>query len=204
MTRTVDYYFVPQSPWTYLGHGRFAGLLAAHGASAAVKPVDLGRVFSVSGGLPLAQRPTQRQSYRLLDLDRYARKLDVPITPEPKHFPVSGMSSSLAIVAATVMAPERAMTRAFAFMRAVWAEERDIADASTVDAIVKACGFDAAAVRDIAAAPATRDRLEANTDEAIASEVFGAPTYVPRFGPACDQRFWGQDRLDLLADAIAG
>ncbi|MDP3812247.1 MAG: 2-hydroxychromene-2-carboxylate isomerase, partial [Hydrogenophaga sp.] len=26
MRRTVDYYFAPQSPWTYLGHERFAAL----------------------------------------------------------------------------------------------------------------------------------------------------------------------------------
>jgi 2-hydroxychromene-2-carboxylate isomerase len=202
MTRIVDYYFVPQSPWSYLGHRRFAALAAAHGASIAVKPVDIGRVFSVSGGQPLAQRPVQRQSYRLLELDRHARKLDVPLVAQPKHFPVSGVPSSLAIVAATASAPGAAMDLAFAFMRAVWVEERDIADAATIDAVVASCGLDAVALRASAATTAVRERFEANTNEAIAAEVFGAPTYVPRFGPAREQRFWGQDRLDLLADAL--
>ena len=53
-TISIDYYFTPQSPWTYLGHARFAAIAKAHGAKVNVLPVDLGKVFPVSGGLPLA------------------------------------------------------------------------------------------------------------------------------------------------------
>ncbi|MGZ5714901.1 MAG: 2-hydroxychromene-2-carboxylate isomerase, partial [Caldimonas sp.] len=61
MTRhTIDYYLSPQSPWTYLGHERFAEIAKAAGATVNVLPVDLGRVFPVSGGLPLAKRAPQR------------------------------------------------------------------------------------------------------------------------------------------------
>jgi 2-hydroxychromene-2-carboxylate isomerase len=56
MGKTVDYYFSPMSPWTYLGHARFAEIAKRHGAVVNVKPADLGKVFSVSGGLPLAKR----------------------------------------------------------------------------------------------------------------------------------------------------
>ena len=62
MALTVDYYFAPNSPWTYLGHQRFAEIAKAAGATIKVLPVDLGgKVFPVSGGLPLSKRAPQRQ-----------------------------------------------------------------------------------------------------------------------------------------------
>ena len=205
--RVIDYYFAPQSPWTYLGHRRFADLVARSDAAVRVKPVDIGRVFAVSGGLPLAQRPKQRQSYRLIELARFAEQLHMPLNLHPKYFPVAGNAAALRIIAAATAIDDAAgdtsaLQLAGAMMRAVWAEERDIADEDTLDAIAGECGLDAAALRDAAASAASRQRYDANTEEAIAEEVFGSPTYVPRFGPARDQRFWGQDRLDLLARAI--
>jgi 2-hydroxychromene-2-carboxylate isomerase len=86
----------------------------------------------------------------------------------------------------------------------VWAEGRDIADPATIAAIAVENGLDANRLDAAAATPATQARIDANTEEAIVAEVFGAPTYVPRFGTARDQRFWGQDRLDQLSSAIAG
>jgi 2-hydroxychromene-2-carboxylate isomerase len=203
MDRIVDYYFVSQSPWTYLGHMGFADVLARNQATARVKPVDIGRVFSASGGLPLAQRPKQRQSYRLLELARYSKRLGLPLNLHPKFFPVAGDRASRYVIAAAALAgDDAAMTLAFALQRAVWAEERDIADAATIAAIVSACGLDHRAVGEAAGSPATQSRYEANTQEAIDAEVFGAPTYIPRFGAAKDERFWGQDRIELLADAL--
>ena len=59
MTKSVDYYLTPTSPWTYLGHARFAGIASRHGVTVAVKPVDYGVIFPQSGGLPLAKRAPQ-------------------------------------------------------------------------------------------------------------------------------------------------
>ena len=203
MERFIDYYFAPQSPWTYLGHQRFADIAAQSGAVVRVKPVDIGPVFAISGGLPLAQRPKQRQSYRLIELARYSDHLGMPIKLHPKFFPVVGDAAARRIIAATGKADGDAGLRlAGAIMRAVWAEDRNIADEATLDAIASECGLDAGALRDASATPSVEALYQSNTEEAIAAEVFGSPTYVPRFGRAKDQRFWGQDRLDLLAAAI--
>ena len=67
MSKTIDYYFPPHRPWTYLGHARFAAIAAAAGATVRVRPVDMGSIFPVSGGLPLGKRAPQRQAYRLVD-----------------------------------------------------------------------------------------------------------------------------------------
>ena len=50
MSQTIDYFLVPNSPWTYLGHERFAALAARAGAEVHFKPMDLAQVFPVSGG----------------------------------------------------------------------------------------------------------------------------------------------------------
>ena len=86
MGLTVDYYFAPQSPWTYLGHQRFAEIVKAAKANVRVLPVDLGgKVFPVTGGLPLAKRAPQRQAYRLVELQRFSEFLGQPINLRPER-----------------------------------------------------------------------------------------------------------------------
>ena len=84
MSATVDYYFAPQSPWTFLGHERFVQMLRMTGSSARVLPADFGRIFAVSGGLPLGKRAPQRQAYRLVELQRFSSHLGVPMNIEQR------------------------------------------------------------------------------------------------------------------------
>ncbi len=72
MALTIDYFLAPQSPWTYFGHARFAAMAAAAGATVRIKPMDLGKIFPLTGGLPVGQRSAQRQAYRLVELRRFA------------------------------------------------------------------------------------------------------------------------------------
>ncbi|MEP6964164.1 MAG: DsbA family protein, partial [Polaromonas sp.] len=100
MSTTVDYYFTPQSPWAYLGHERLAHIARAASATVRVLPIDLGgKVFPISGGLPLGQRAPQRQAYRLLELKRYSDHHGLPLNIKPKFFPVSGDDASRLIIA---------------------------------------------------------------------------------------------------------
>ena len=99
MARTVDYYFTSVSPFSYLGHQRFAAIAAKHGARVNVKPIDLGKVFPASGGLPLKQRAPQRQAYRLAELRRWRDALGAPITLEPKFFPAPPEAAALLLIA---------------------------------------------------------------------------------------------------------
>jgi 2-hydroxychromene-2-carboxylate isomerase len=192
----LTYYMTPASPWTYLGHPRLTDMAARHRATVQLRPVDFGRVFPQSGGLPLAKRAPQRQAYRLVDLERSARHVGMPVNLHPKHFPVPPADAARLIIAADLAeGTDRAMALAFATMRAVWAEERDISDAATLAAIAAGCGFDAARLaRHAEAASAAYERY---TDEAIEAQVFGAPWYILDGEP-----FWGQDRLDFLARAL--
>jgi 2-hydroxychromene-2-carboxylate isomerase len=193
LSTSIDYYFTPQSPWTYLGHERFVRMADAAGAAVRVLPVDFGKVFPLSGGLPLGQRAPQRQAYRLVELQRFSEHLQVPLNRQPKFFPVGGDPAARLITTVDQHdGPAAALKLSGAIFRAVWAEERDIASDEVLAEILRANGGDAARMAQ-AKAPEIQQLYEANTQQAINAGVFGAPSYVVN-----DEIFWGQDRLDYL------
>jgi 2-hydroxychromene-2-carboxylate isomerase len=198
MAHVVDYYFATISPFAYFGHDRFVAIAQKHGATIAVKPIELGKVFPVSGGLPLSKRAPQRQAYRLVELARWAELLGKPINIQPKFFPVNGDLAAHWILAARELGTDHALTLAGAVGRAIWEQERNIADAATMEAIAAECGLPAAALAARAQTPEIAEKYATFTQEAIARGVFGAPTYV-----VADELFWGQDRLDFLDRKLA-
>ena len=198
MSKLIDYYLTPISPFVYLGHDRFVAIARRHAATIAVKPINLGQVFPASGGLPLSKRAPQRQAYRLVELKRWSSYLRMPLNVHPAHFPVSGDLASRFVLAALEQDVERALDLVGALGRAVWSDERDIADPQTLADIARARGLDAAALAERANAPDIETRYTVLTQEAIDRGVFGAPTYVHS-----GELFWGQDRLDFLDRALA-
>lgn len=194
MNKIVDYYFAPHSPWTYLGHERFAAIARAAGATVRVLPVDLGgKVFPSSGGLPVGQRPPQRQAYRLVELKRYSEHLNAPLNFKPKYFPVNGDDASCLVIAVEARdGVEPAMRLTGAVLAAVWAQERNIADPKVLAELLSECGLSADRLEQ-SHSQAVRERYEANTQAAIDTGVFGAPSYVMD-----GEIFWGQDRLDFV------
>ena len=193
MSRHVDYFFAPQSPWTYLGHQRFADMARAAGATLRVMPVDLGKIFPISGGLPLGQRAPQRQAYRLVELKRFSEHLKLPLNLHPRFFPVAGDDASRLITAVDLHdGTDAALAITGAVLRAVWAEERNIADPQVLAQVLTECGLAAGRLED-ARTPAVEARYQAHTQEAVDAGVFGAPSYV-----VDGELFWGQDRLEFL------
>jgi 2-hydroxychromene-2-carboxylate isomerase len=199
MSLTVDYYFAPQSPWTYLGHERFHQIAKAANATVRVLPVDLGgKVFPVTGGLPLAKRAPQRQAYRLVELKRFSEFLGRPINLQPKYFPVNGDDAAQMIIAVDMHdGTEAAMKLTSAVLRAVWVEDRNIADAGELAAMLAALGLPPRRLDD-AQSQAVHERYEADSQLAIDAGVFGAPSYV-----IDGEVFWGQDRLDFVERRLA-
>ena len=193
MSHHVDYYLAPQSPWTYLGHQRFADMAAAAGATVRVLPVDLGRIFPVSGGLPLPKRAPQRQAYRLVDLKRFSEHLRIPLNLHPRFFPVAGDDAARAIIAVDLAdGTDAAMALAGAILRAVWAQERNIADAQVLEQLLSECGLPPQRLEQSRGGE-VQERYASYTQEATDLGVFGAPTYA-----IAGELFWGQDRLDFV------
>ena len=199
MGRTIDYYLAPQSPWTYLGHDRLVRLAREHGASVRVLPMDLGQIFPVSGGLPLPKRAPQRLAYRLVELKRFSEALALPLNLHPVFFPVVGDAAARLIACvAQHDGQDAALDLTGRLLRAVWVEEKNIADAETLAAVLHDAGLPAARQAQ-AAEPAVQSAYAEATQSAIDIGVFGAPSYV-----IDGEIFWGQDRLDFVARKLRG
>jgi 2-hydroxychromene-2-carboxylate isomerase len=198
MSRVCEYYFAPQSPWCYLGHQRMVELTKKYAVKIDVKPVDLGKVFSVSGGLPLAKRSPQRQSYRLLEMQRWSDALQLPMYVQPTFFPVGGDAAALMIIAAQLAhGSDAALTLAGAIMRAVWAEQKNIADAATLAGIAFDCEMDGNGMLKSSETASVRAEYDRFTNAMIAANGFGVPWFVFQ-----GESYWGQDRLDFLEKAF--
>jgi 2-hydroxychromene-2-carboxylate isomerase len=194
---TVTVYYALQSPWTYLGWARFRELAAETAAAVDYRPIRTAQVFAASGGLPLAKRPPQRQAYRLMELKRWRERLGVPLNLHPKHFPVDEAGAAAMVIAHGRRGGDVGRLSQ-AMMTAVWAQERDLADRPTLLAIAAEQEVDGSALLAAAQSPAVQADYAANTEAAIAAGVFGVPTFV-----IGDELFWGQDRLDFVAAALA-
>jgi carboxymethylenebutenolidase len=199
VSHSVDYYFAPQSPWAYLGHQRFQNILQKSGATVRVMPIDLGgKVFPISGGLPLGQRAPQRQAYRLTELARFSKWLGAPLHLKPTFFPVSGDDAAKLIIAVDMAAgANAAMAITGAILSAVWSQQRNIADEKTLVELLKEQNLPATCLEQ-AYSQAAQERYETYTQMAIDVGVFGAPSYVVN-----GEIFWGQDRLDFVERALA-
>jgi 2-hydroxychromene-2-carboxylate isomerase len=120
----------------------------------------------------------------------------LPLNVQPRFFPVSGDEACLILIGAQRHHGDQpALDLAGRILRAVWAEERNIADPQVMTALIGEAGLDASAI-----AARREDAIafyDTYTQEAQRQQVFGAPWYVWQGEP-----FWGQDRLDLLERAI--
>lgn len=196
MPKVIDYYLSLTSPWTYMGDARLRDIAHRHDAVINHKPVRLGEIFSMSGGLPLPKRAPQRQAYRMLELKRWRRRLGVDLNLEPKFFPAPDSLSARMVLAAKIKGTDVA-NLVHAIMRAVWAEEKDQTDSNTLVAIADGLHLDGKAFLAGADTDEVRILYDRYTEEAKVAGVFGAPGYV-----IDGELFWGQDRLDFVAEKL--
>jgi 2-hydroxychromene-2-carboxylate isomerase len=110
---------------------------------------------------------------------------------EPKFFPADVDLASCVVIAGQ----QRDLVNAL--MRATWAEDRDVSDPGVLAALAERCGLDGPALLDAAGTQPVRAEYHGNTARALAGGVFGSPFYV-----FAGELFWGQDRLDMLEEAI--
>lgn len=195
MNKPIDYYLSLISPWSYLGHQRLTELAADHQTPINIWPVDFSVIFPSTGGLPLPKRSPERKAYRLQELKRWSDFLNIPLTLEPRHFPVSDKLAAAMVVKLRQQSREAALKFAGACLRAVWVEERDISDRDTLLEIAAENQLDGEAL--LSNTNESIQIIAGDSSEAVKRGVFGAPSYM-----LGKQLFWGQDRLDFLQRAL--
>lgn len=196
MARRISCYFTTVSPWAYIGHAPFLKIARAHDVAVDWKPVNLGEIFPETGGLPLAKRAPARQRYRMFELQRWRDKRGMNFNLHPKHWPFDCALADRTIVA-LVQAGRDPAPYIGAVFKAVFEDERNCADETVLADLLRGAEHNADAVLASARSAATDAAYKANITQALSDGVFGSPTYV-----LDGELFWGQDRLELLDDAL--
>ncbi len=196
MPRQVDYYFSFQSPWAYVGHKAFRDLVSTYDLEVNYKPVVLVDLFSETGGLPLMKRHPVRQRYRIVELQRWRDKRGLKFHLQPANWPFNARLADGVVIAAVEagLDPDKYLARGFA---AVWEDQLSLADPATVAKLADESGLPGKELVARSEQEAIGVAYEQNRQDALANDVFGSPAYV------LDREvFWGQDRIDLLEDAL--
>jgi 2-hydroxychromene-2-carboxylate isomerase len=196
MPRQIDYYFSLQSPWAYIGHKSFRDVVGSHDLKVNHKPVVLVDLFSETGGLPLLKRHPVRQRYRMVELQRWRDRRGLQFKLEPANWPFNARLADGLVIAAIEAGhdPDRFLRRAFA---SVWEDELNLADPATLIGLADDCGLPGKALTERSAGEDIEKVYEQNRQDAMAADVFGSPAYV-----LDGEVFWGQDRIELLVDAL--
>ena len=196
-------YYTLSSPWAYFAGPKLQDIVRRHRAKLMLKPFDFQAVVPKTGGIPLRTRPEPRRKYHALELARWRDYLGMPLTSMPRYYPADGLPEGWNKPAGwmVIAAQERgddAFLLSNAILRALWAEERDIADPNVRRAIADESGLDGAALLAAESSVEVQALYRRNSEEALALGVFGSPTFV-----LDGEIFWGQDRLDFVDRALA-
>jgi 2-hydroxychromene-2-carboxylate isomerase len=194
-TPTLQVFYGISSPWAYFGALRAVAVARQNDAPIRLRPI---RIIEANGGIPLRKRPDARQLYHEVELRRWREYLDIPLNLKPEFYPCRTIELAAHAVIAVQNAGLDAQAFSLAVQRALWAEDRDIADIDTLRAIAKATVGAAAAKLVVDPQPvAIVSEWEGNLAEAERLGIFGTPTYV-----VGEELFWGQDRLDFVDRAL--
>jgi len=194
LKKSVIYFHSLSSPWAYLGWPRFQALIKKHDLDVVVRPT---RIVPPNGGIPLRSRPDARQRYHEVELDRWRKRLNMPLVLRPKHYPTQNEFSARMVIAADQLGWD-ALALSHALLHALWSEELDVKDAKVRVAVANKLGLDGAKLLAMQDTPEMMEAWRASEKEAESYGVFGTPTWV--FNKTL---FWGQDRLEFLDEALA-
>jgi 2-hydroxychromene-2-carboxylate isomerase len=191
----LGFWFDYASPFAYLGAARLAGLQARTGATLELRPLLLGALFKAIGtaDVPLFTMAPPRQRMMALELYRWADVLGVPFrfaTPFPQV-------TTKPLRVTIGCPPELRLGLVTSLFAAMWAEGADLTDDRTLAAAAERAGWSGAEAIAAATSDAMRAALRAATDAAVRAGVFGVPTFE-----VGGELFWGQDRAELVEEAL--
>jgi len=186
----MDFWYEFASTYSYLSVMRISDLAAKAGVTVRWRPFLLGPIFQAQGWTTSPFNIYKAKGANMArDMERLCaeRKLAFRM---PAVFPVNGLSAARMALVGLERGWGEAFTRGV--YTAQFAEGRDISDLAELAQIVEGLGVDAAEVLASIRQADVKDKLKTQTQAAIASGVFGAPSFVVRGG----ELFWGDDRLE--------
>lgn len=194
--KQVEFFFDVGSPYTYLAYHQLPKIAKARNADIVWRPMLLGGVFQATGNSsPVAVPLKGRHSW--IDLERWATYFGVSIKPNP-HFPINTLQLMRGAVGMQMRSDEEFHRYLSAVFSAMFEQPRNLGTAEEVAAVLGAAGISPALFLELIKDDKVKEKLRANTEEAVARGVFGAPTFF-----VGGDMYWGQDRLHFVDLALA-
>ncbi|MEM7399284.1 MAG: 2-hydroxychromene-2-carboxylate isomerase [Pseudomonadota bacterium] len=188
--KTIDFWYEFASTYSYVSAMRVARVAADAGVAVRWRPFLLGPIFKELGwnDSPFNIYPAKGR-YMWRDFTRVCDAAGVPLALPPVRFPQNGLKAARLALVGEHAGWSADFTRA-AFM-ANYAERRDISDDATLRELLDRCDVDPDRAFEAANAPANKEALFAQTEEAKRLGIFGAPSFT-----VGEELFWGNDRLE--------
>lgn len=194
MRRAIRFYFDFISPYAYLAWTRMPGIAERHGDELQPVPVLFAGLLDAHGTKGPAEVPARRR-YLIKDVARKAATLGVEINAPFAH----PFNPLLLLRIASLPMDEGARRRVIdALYRATWVSRRDVMSQTVVGDVLREAGLDAGLVEQ-AVSQESKERVRAQTEEAIRAGVFGVPTAIVE-----GEMFWGTDSLPDLERYLDG
>ncbi len=194
MTTTVEFYFDPISPYSWLAAMQSERVEAA-GVRLDFRPVLLAGLLAAHSTKGPAETAAKR-AYTMRDVLRLAARLGLPVQGPPTH-PFNPLRALRMCIALDDAGARRGFGEAL--LDAAWARGRDLTDDAVLTALAQECGLDGRALLARADEADIKQRLIDATDTAVAAGIFGVPTYR-----IDGEIFWGEDRIDALLWRLQG
>ena len=193
MPKTVEFFYDFTSPTAYLAWTQLPAIAKRCGAKLIYRPMFLGGVMQATENRPPGTVKA-KAAWMAKDLQRFAKRYGVVYAMNP-HFPML----TLMVQRAAMGWIDRPDFDAYlaAIFNAAWRDSKNIADKAQLTEIMNAAGFEPGAFFVAAEDPLNKEKLKANTDEAVARGAFGAPTFF-----LGEEMHFGQDRLDFVEAAL--
>ena len=189
----VEFWYEFASTYSYPAAMRVEAATKAAGVGIRWRPFLLGPIFGAQGwnDSPFNIYPAKGK-YMWRDMERICEAQGLELK-EPVRFPQNGLKAArIALLGQDEDWGPEFTRRAYL---ANFAEQKDISDEAVLSGILSSLGLDAGEILTGSNDPANKEHLKAQTDEAIARGVFGAPSFL-----VGDELFWGNDRLEAALD----
>jgi 2-hydroxychromene-2-carboxylate isomerase len=186
----IDFWYEFASTYSYPTAMRIERLAEEQGVVVCWRPFLLGPIFKELGWNDSPFNIfAAKGRYMWRDLERICEAEGLPLRLPPVRFPQNGLKAARLALVGEREGWTPAFTRAV--FAANYAEQRDISDEATLLAILEQIGVTAGSAMEAANAPANKEALKAQTAEAKARNLFGAPSFT-----VGSELFWGNDRLE--------
>lgn len=194
----VDFIFDVASPNAYFCHKLIPDFKKRTGVEFEYVPCLLGGIMKLSGNQPpfvaFADIPNKNK-YQFIEIERFIKQHNLKEFKFNSSFPMNTVQLQRGALAAQELGIfERYLE---VILGAMWEKDINLADLDILKSTLSENNIDAESLIGIITSQACKDKLIANTTDAVNRGAFGVPTFFYD-----DQIFFGKDHLHQLEEYI--